>query len=99
MKLRKTRIKKTTKANGTVQYMPEYKWGFWWKQFNDSEADIDIYRLWHKESYVQQRRDMGFMLTLDYAKYIIDQYLSRIKYDEACKSENNIVKVEYEDYP
>lgn len=96
MKIRKTRIKKTTKANGSVQYVAEYKWGFWWYQFNDffgaSHNAGDIYRLWVRGQDELEGSE-------DEAKSLIDFYIQRVKYQNACEMENKVVKVEYEGYP
>jgi len=40
VKLRKTRIEKSTKANGSVQFSAQFKWGFWWYGFSDMMAPI-----------------------------------------------------------
>lgn len=100
MKIRKTRIKKTTKANGSVKYVAEYKWGFWWYQFDDLMAtsgnarDICV-------SYIieQRRRGIVFDSSEKQAKDLIDYYVSMVKYQNACEMENKVVKVEYEGYP
>ena len=44
MKLRKTRIKETTKANGSKFYTPEYKWGLWWYSMFDNMAPDGLLR-------------------------------------------------------
>lgn len=100
MKIRKTRIKKTTKANGSVQYVAEYRWGFWWYQFNDlmgaSGNARDIYF-----SYIIDMRSKGGLPdhSEKQAKEVIDFYIARVKYQNACEVENKVVKVEYERYP
>lgn len=100
MKLRKTRIKKTTKANGAVQYIPEYKWGFWWFQFKDSEGPCvkatSIYYAW-AESHLNMIG--SFKFSIEEAKTLIKYYINEVEYHKACKLENENVKVEYEDYP
>lgn len=100
MKIHKTRIKKTTKANGSVQYVAEYKWGFWWYQFDDcmgpSGNARDIYLSYriamHEKGGLPDRSEKQ-------AKEIIDFYIERVKYQNACVMENKVVKVEYEGYP
>lgn len=96
MKIRKTRIKKTTKANGSVKYVAEYKWGFWWYQMNDwfgpSSQVVDSYRKW----VVDVDELTG---TEQEAKALIDFYIERVKYQNSCEVENKVVKVEYEEYP
>lgn len=94
MKLRKTRIKKQTKANGSVVYIAEYKYGFWWKQFDDlfaSHEEWKIYNKWYEMN--------NYTGTEKQAKHLIDFYIARVKYKNACKIENKIVSVEYENYP
>lgn len=96
MKLRKTRVKKTTKANGSVQYTAEYKWGFWWYQFDDCmggcanalEYYYDWAKLYSKHQFSEKE-----------AKSLIDFYIMRVNYWNACNIENKVVKVEYEGYP
>lgn len=96
MKLRKTRIKKTTTANGSVQYTAEYKWGFCWYTFTDMmAADTEacsIYYEWAKTQLVTRRSEKE-------AKDLIDFYISRVKHVNACLIENEIVKTECERYP
>lgn len=103
MKIRKTRIKKTTKANASVQYVAEYKWGFWWYEFGGCafadphgklgggillEADLEHFSKKQKVRYTEQA-----------VKDFIDFYIERVKYQNACEVENKVVKVEYEGYP
>lgn len=96
MKIRKTRIKKTTKANGAVQYIAEYKWGFWWYQFNDMTAPVDEPRSiccdWIRSKDEITRSEQE-------AKELIDFYIARVNYINACLIENKVVKVEYKRYP
>lgn len=96
MKIRKTRIKKTTKANGCVKYVPEYKWGFWWYQFDDMMSPIDEPRSiccdWIRNKYVTTHSEQE-------AKDLIDFYIARVKHINACLIENEVVKTECERYP
>lgn len=101
MKLRKTRIKKTTKANGSTTYSAEYKWGFWWYQFDDcmgpSGNALSSYfnyvdNLWRVRSWNINGSEAQ-------AKEIIDFYVKRVNYNNACEMENKVMKVEYEGYP
>lgn len=96
MKIRKTRIKKTTKANGAVYFTAEYKWGFWWYQFNDMMAPVAEPRSiccdWIRSKDV-------ITCSEEQAKELIDYYIQRMKYKAACAIENEIVKVECERYP
>lgn len=96
MKIRKTRIKKTTKANGSVEYVAEYKWGFWWYQFNDLMPPVDeprsICRDWirSKDEITHSEQEV---------KDLIDFYIARVNYINACLIENEVVKIECERYP
>jgi len=97
MKLRKTRIKKTTKANGAVRYTAEYKWGFWWYEFTDMMAPVGEPRsicydwIKNKESPINSSEQD--------AKELIDFYIRRVNHINASLIENEIVKVEYKGYP
>jgi len=96
MKIRKTRIKKTTKASGAVYYSAEFKWGFWWYKFNDMMAAVaeprSICYDWIK---IQDEVDHSEQQ----AKNLIDYYISRMKHKAACLIENEIIKEECERYP
>lgn len=96
MKIRKTRIKKSTKANGVVYFTAEYKWGFWWYQFNDMMSPVaepcSICYDWIKSKDEIDHSE-------EQAKELIDYYISRMKHKSACAIENEIVKVELERYP
>lgn len=100
MKIRKTRIKKTTRANGSVYYVAEYKWGFWWYEFHDSMGPSGnargIFWSWIEEHQVQK---CNFQYTEQQVKSLIDFYIERVKYQNACGMKNKVVKVEYEGYP
>lgn len=96
MKIRKTRIKKTTKANGSVYYVAEYKWGFWWYSFADMMAPDAGCRA---QALLWLGKQKGIRNTEDEAKSLIDFYIERVKYQNACEMENKVVKVEYEGYP
>lgn len=96
MKIRKTRTKKSTKANGAVKYTAEFKWGFWWYQFNDMMAPVaeprSICYDWIKSKDEISNSEQQ-------AKELIDYYIKRMKHKAACAIENEIVKVECERYP
>lgn len=95
MKLRKTRIKKDTKANGAVVYTAEYKCLFGWIIFFDSmgrEFEWHTYLEWRKTV----SEDNG---SLEQAKDLIDFYQRRVKHTLASSIENKVVKTEYEEYP
>lgn len=96
MKIRKTRIKKTTKASGSVQYAAEYKWGFWWYSFGDIMAPDAFCRT---QAFLWLGQQKGIKNTEEEAKALIDFYIERVKYQNACEMENKVVKVEYEGYP
>lgn len=97
MKLRKTRIEKSTKANGSVQFLPQFKWGFWWYRFSDMMAPVGevrhIFCTWVKT------KEDNLTYSEQEAKEVIDFYIARVKYNNACDIENKIVKKEYHRYP
>lgn len=96
MKQLKTRIRKETKANGAVEYRPEYKgWLFWYPMVDrDSPSFIqDCVSI-----YVDKNPNL-IPLSKETAKGIIDAYVERVKYKNACDIENRVLKVDYEDYP
>lgn len=96
MKIRKTRIKKTTKASGSVQYVAEYKWGFWWYQFGDMMAPVAEPR---SICYDWIRSKSEITRSEQEAKDLVDFYIARVKHINACLIENTIIKTEYERYP
>lgn len=96
MKIRKTRIKKQTQANGSVQYIAEYKWGFWWYQFNDMMAPVGEPR---SICYEWVRSKDEITRSQQQAKELIDFYIARVRHINASLIENEVVEVEYEDYP
>jgi len=101
MKIRKTRIKKTTKANGSVQYVAEYKWGFWWYQFSDSMGPSGnargAYYDWAERHLLNNKGRFDFCN--QEAKAVIDFYIASVNYRNASEIENKVVKIEYEDNP
>lgn len=99
MKLRKTRIKKEIKANGSIEYIPEYKYWFWWTSFADLYADSDVFNI--SVQWIKQKSDNGETLERNEAqcKELIDFYVRQVKYQQACEIENAVVKTEYEKYP
>lgn len=96
MKIRKTRIKKTTKANGSMKYIAEYKWGFWWYQFDDCMGGCANARNYY---YDWAQRHCKYQFSEQEAKSLIDYYIKRVNYWNSCNIENKVVKVEYEGYP
>lgn len=100
MKIRKTRIKKTTKANGAVYFTAEYKWGFWWYQFDDSMGPCRVARSSYCGWLERHYKLVGkFEFNQQEARHIIDNYIRQVQYLTACAIENKLVKIEYEDYP
>lgn len=101
MKIRKTRIKKVTKANGSVKYNAEYKWGLWWYQFDDlmgpGEIVRDIYFSYNLDARLKGEYHLPY--SEKQAKEIIDFYIAMVKHLNACEIENEVVMVEYEGYP
>lgn len=99
MKLRKTRIKKETKANGAVEYTPEYKYWFWWTSFADLDADHEMFNI--SAEWLQTKIDNSEPIerTETQCKELIDFYQRKVKHSWASSIENKIVKTEYEEYP
>lgn len=96
MKIRKTRIKKSTKANGVVYFIAEYKWSFWWYQFNDMMAPVEEPRSICYD-WIKSKDEINS--SEQQAKELIDYYIKRMKHKASSAIENEIVKVEYERYP
>ena len=98
MNLRKTRIKKETKANGTVEYSAQYKYWFWWCDFHEFYADSEV-----KEIYGEWAKGEGntaFPKRDDEAcRNLIDFYIRRVNHLQASSHENKVVKTECEKYP
>lgn len=95
MKLRKTRIKETTKANGSKFYTPEYKWGLWWYSMFDIMApDGDVWLSVHNPG----SGCVGF-LTLEKAQDVIDFYIRNINHRKASAIENKHISTKTERYP
>ena len=98
MKIRKTRIKTETLANGKVEYSPQYKYFIWWCDFNEFYACSDVFRIFGE--WAKMRRNKKFAENTDeWCKDLIDYYVRQVKYQQACKIENAVVKAEYEKYP
>jgi hypothetical protein len=96
MRIRKTRIKKETKANNSVKYTAEYKWGFWWYQFSDMMSPDDEPR---SISHDWIRNKENFNHSEQEAKDLIDFYIARVNHVNASLIENEVVKEESERYP
>lgn len=98
MKLRKTRIKKETKAGGKVEYIAEYKTTFYWQSFYDWGQGTSVFASDCLLAYAKKHPDVRIR-TEEFAKGVIDTYIARVKYNNACDIENKIVKTEYQRYP
>ena len=96
MKIRKTRIKKQTKANGSVIYSAQYKYGFWWTDFNDLYASHTMCKFFYDWATATSDE---IVWSKKQAKDLIDYYIRKVKYEQASKIGNKIVKTEYEGYP
>lgn len=97
MKLRKTRLKKETKANGAVVYTAQYRSLFEWFSFDDYDGRMFMFEIWCDWS-----ETVGKLVghtSEEQAKSIIDFYISRVQHKNASAIENEIVKTEYEKYP
>lgn len=94
MKLRKTRIKKVTKANGSTEYYPQFRGWFLWNDFYGWDSGLsEITTQWlktKKEKLTHSKSE---------AKELIDYYIAQVEYRNACEIESKVMKVEYEDYP
>lgn len=95
MKIRKTRIKKQTKANGNIVYTAQYKYGWWWSDFNNLYASREMWRVFY--DWVQFQDD--FTWSEKQAKDLIDYYIRKVKHEQASKIENKVIKTEYKGYP
>ena len=103
MKLRKTRIKKITKANGVETFIPQVNTSTFfvrdWTDFTDYLShDIGgsfnfILKSEHKLGYLQACE------SLKEAQDVIDTYIVYVNCQNAISVENKIIKTEYVDYP
>ena len=101
MKLRKTRIKKITKANGVETFIPQVNtfFGLCWTDFTDYPShDIGesfnlILKSEHKLGYLQACE------SLKEAQDVVDAYIAYVNRQNAISVENKIIKTEYVDYP
>ena len=103
MKLRKTRIKKITKANGVETFIPQVNtFSFFvrdWTDFTDYPShDIGesfnlILKSEHKLGYLQACK------SLKEAQDVVDAYIVYVNRQNAISVENKIIKTEYVDYP
>lgn len=90
MKIRKTRIKKTTKANGSVQHVAEYKWGFWWVGFDDPWKDFkgawEAYIKWSTGNAKNGVKvDHSELQAKDLINYYIDHIQNSVILGTECK--------------
>ena len=100
MKLRKTRIKKITTANGVEIFIPQVNtfFGMEWTDFTDYQCNhlIDfnlILMSEHKLGCLQACK------SLKEAQDVIDAYIAYVNRQNAISVENKVVKTEYVDYP
>ena len=101
MKLRKTRIKKITTANGVETFIPQVNTfsGLCWRDFTDSPSnDLGAYvshilTSEYKLSYLQACK------SIKEAQDVIDVYVAYVNCQNAISVENTVVKTEYVDYP
>ena len=98
MKLRKTRIKKITKANGVEIFIPQVNtfFGLKWTDFTDYQSNglesSFIYTL------VKEYK-LGCLQSLKDAQDVIDAYVAYVNHQNAISIDNKVVKTEYVDYP
>lgn len=98
MKIRKTRIKKTTKASGGIEYCPEYKGLFFWYSMYSWDSPSTV--IWEIVcNWLKSRGEDSFSRSEQAAKSCIDFYIQQVNYKNACIIENEVIKTEYEDYP
>lgn len=95
MKLRRTRIKKITKANGSVEYAAQYKYGLWWCYFyEDGFISCDdarcIFKCWPS---------FGEYSSKERAQNLIDFYVKHVNYQNVVDMGNKADSTEYEEYP
>lgn len=98
MKLRRTRIKKETLANGKVEYSAQYKYFIWWCEFREFYACSDVFRIFGE--WAKMRRNKKFSENTDeWCKDLIDYYVRSVKREQADRVKNKPVKTQYEKYP
>ena len=103
MKLRKTRIKKITKANGVETFIPQVNtfslFGLGWTDFTDypshdiGESFNHILKSVHELGYLQACE------SLKEAQDVVDAYIAYVNRQNAINVKNKIIKTEYVDYP
>ena len=100
MKLRKTRIKKITKANGVEIFIPQVNtfFGLCWTDFtaypsHDIGAFTHILMSEYKLGYLQACK------SLKESQDVIDAYIAYVNSRNAISIDNKVVKTEYVDYP
>lgn len=98
MKLRRTRIKKTTKANGTVEYVAQYKYGLWWCPFDilDIFTAKECFYAWSSWLDCLGMKDDG---SKESAKSLIEFYVKRVNCRNTVDMGDEVVTTDYEEYP
>ena len=99
MKLRKTRIKKITTANGVEIFIPQVNtfFGVDWTDFTDYPS--------HNLGFsmrLMENHDLGYKQackSLKEAQDVIDAYIAYVNHQNAVSIGNKIIKTEYIDYP
>ena len=101
MKLRKTRIKKITTANGVETFMPQINtfFGMGWADFTGYPSSglgpslirilLSEYKLCHLQA----------CKSLKESQDVIDAYIAYVNRQNAISMKNKIIKTEYIDYP
>lgn len=102
MKIRKTRVQKQIKANGSINYYPQYKGLFFWYDFFDFQtSDRKVWSI--VKDFIDSNEEEDFKKlkggTLELAKKMIDFYIAQVNHKNACTLENKVIKTEYLDYP
>ena len=101
MKLRKTRIKKITKANGVEIFIPQVNtfFGLFWRDFTDSPSNDLGASFNHILTCEYKLGCLQVCKSLKEAQDVIDAYIAYVNRQNAINVENKIIKTEYVDYP
>lgn len=96
MKPLKTRIKKTTRADGTVIYTAQYRHLFVWYPFSEHTVmwqPKSPYRVWVESDYPAKSSN------IEDTKSLIDQYIDKFNCVVEHRIKRKVVKEEYIKYP
>ncbi len=101
MKLRKTRIKKITKANGGEIFIPQVNtfFGMDWTDFTDYPSHDIGASFNHILMSEYKLGNLQACKSLKESQDVIDAYIAYVNRQNAISVENKIIKTEYVDYP